>query len=444
MSGVPTSRLLEIGRGVVTLAQRLGAEEVSVSVSSGTSTELSRRDGRVEKAQESRSLAASVELMVDGRFSSHSTNDLRPEAFQPFLERAIAATRFLESDPDRALPPREQMGVADANLDLVDPEQAALGPDQRRAWVEEMEARTLAAAAKLPVRSATAYVWDGRSETAWVTSHGFEEESARTSFGHGATLSLEDQDGRLPEGWSMVGASHRADMPSVGWLAEDAAANAARRLGAKPITSGRYPMLLDRRAVGRVLGTLLSPLGGTSLYEGRSCMAGKRGQRVASSAFTLRDEPLIPRGSGSRRSDGDGIPAIARKIVEDGVLQMYFIDVYNSRRMAEAVTMGGPSNLVIAPGDASPVELIRALPQVIRVEGFLGGNSNAASGDFSFGVQGSLLEHGEVVASLAEMNVSGNIFDLMERYQTAANDPWIFSAWRCPTLLFDDVQFSGT
>ena len=123
---------------------------------------------------------------------------------------------------------------------------------------------------------------------------------------------------------------------------------------------------------------------------------------------------------------------------------MYFIDVYNSRRMAEAVTMGGPSNLVIAPGDASPVELIRALPQVIRVEGFLGGNSNAASGDFSFGVQGSLLEHGEVVASLAEMNVSGNIFDLMERYQTAANDPWIFSAWRCPTLLFDDVQFSGT
>lgn len=444
MSAPQGERLLELGRGVVRLAQELGAEEASVSISSGTSTELSRRDGRVEKAQESRSLSASVDLMVEGRFSSHTTNDLRPESFRPFLERAVAATRFLEPDLHRALPPREQMGLADATLDLEDPSHAGLDPDQRRAWVEEMEARTTEAAAKLPLRSATAYVWDGRSASAWVTSHGFEEQSARTSFGHGATLSLEDRDGRLPEGWSMVGAAHRADMPSVAAIAAEAAESAARRLGSKPIASGRYPMLLDRRAVGRVLGAVLGPLGGTSLYEGRSCMAGKRGQRIASEAFTLRDEPLLARGSGSRRSDGDGFPATPRAIIEDGVLQMYFIDLYNSRRMGEPVTVGGASNLVIAPGSASPAELGAALPRVIRVEGFLGGNSNAASGDFSFGVQGSLFEGGELVQSLAEMNVSGNVFELMERYQTAANDPWIFSAWRCPTLLFDDVQFSGT
>ena len=41
-----------------------------------------------------------MSLMVDGRFSSHSTSDLRPESLRAFLERAVAATRFLEPYPD--------------------------------------------------------------------------------------------------------------------------------------------------------------------------------------------------------------------------------------------------------------------------------------------------------------------------------------------------------
>lgn len=428
---------------IVALATELGAEECTARVSQGSWTELQRRDGKVEKAQESRSLSASVSLMVDGRFSAHASSDLRPDALRAFLERAVAATRFLEPDPDRRLPDLELMGDADVDLDPFDPGQATLTPDERRAAVEVLEQKSVAAAADLQTRSITSFGWDGVSRSALVTSHGFRSEWASTSFGLGATISLEDEGGKLPEAWTSYQARHREDLPDAAAIAADLAERGGARLGSGPMESGRFPMLLDRRVVGRLLRVLLGPLSGTSIYERRSCLAEKLGEKIAADAFTLRDDPLIPRAAGSQPHDGDGLPARQRSIVEDGVLKMFFINVYNSRRLGVPVTTGGASNLVIAPGDASPAALVSGHNKVIRVEGFLGGNSNAATGDFSFGIQGSLLEDGVRTRALSEMNVSGNLFELMERYVAPADDVWTHGTWRVPSLLFDDIQFSG-
>ena len=66
--------LMAAAERILELARQLGAEECAASVSFGVSTELEQRDGRVEKAQESRSLSADVELLVDGRFTSCGTS----------------------------------------------------------------------------------------------------------------------------------------------------------------------------------------------------------------------------------------------------------------------------------------------------------------------------------------------------------------------------------
>jgi PmbA protein len=131
-------------------------------------------------------------------------------------------------------------------------------------------------------------------------------------------------------------------------------------------------------------------------------------------------------------------------LVENGVLQTYFLSVYNARRLGEAPTTGGTTNVVVPPGSRTVSEISRDVGRAIRVDGFLGGNSNATTGDFSFGILGALLEDGVPVTPVSEMNVSGDLFGLLERFAEAANDPWLYSSWRCPTLLFDDIQFSGT
>lgn len=443
--GEGAAGLLEMARAVTTLARSLGADEVRTRIGRSVSTELTRRDGKLEKAEESRSMGLRVSLLVDDRFSAHSTSDLRPDALRPFLERAIEATRFLEPDVHRRLPERERMGSADLGaLDAWDDTWPARDPAERRARLARIEELVRAEGQDVRIRSASSFVWDGASERVIATSHGFESAWRTTSFGHGAMVSLEDEGGRLPEAYDSCGTRHREDLRGVEDIAASTIERARHRLGSAPAKSGRYPMLLENRVTGRILGTLLAPMSGEAIYEKRSCMEGKLGQAIAAAGFSLLDDPLIPRAPGSRPHDGDGLPSSRRALVRDGVLQQYLVDVYDGRRLGVEPTGGGTGNLLVPAGERSPAAILADLPRAIRVEGFLGGNANPASGDFSFGISGQLLERGRPVANVSEMNVSGNLFELFARFALAADDVWTWSAWRTPSLLFDDVQFSGS
>ncbi len=233
-------QLREAAEAIAAQALSLGAEEVTVRVGEGSYSQIERRDGKVEKAQESRSRSAGLSLMVEGRYSSHSSNDLRPDAMRAFLERAIAATRFMEPDPDRRLPDRDLMGDADVDLDPFDPAFESWQAADRGAAAERLEQLCQAQARSVPTRSISAYAWDGRSDSALVASNGFASSWSGTSCGHGASISLEDSDGRLPEAWSSYQTRHRADLPSAERVAEELVERGRKRLGSKAAPSGRY------------------------------------------------------------------------------------------------------------------------------------------------------------------------------------------------------------
>ncbi|MBK6580263.1 MAG: hypothetical protein IPG17_29685 [Sandaracinaceae bacterium] len=138
---------------------------MTARVSRGVWADIGWRDGRAEKCQESHSLALRVSLLVDDRFSSHSTNDLRPESLSAFLARAVEATRFLEPDPDRRLPDRALMGVAEAGA-LDQEDMASLPQPHARREVAAAPRRLRAPPPSTAVRSAGSSVWDGHAETA--------------------------------------------------------------------------------------------------------------------------------------------------------------------------------------------------------------------------------------------------------------------------------------
>ena len=438
-----TADLLELGERIVRLGRELGADEVAARTGAGTWTELVCRDGAVEKAHESRSLSATISLLVDDRYSSHHTSDLRPEALRTFLRRAVEATRYLEPDPDRRLPELSSQGVSRAALDLLDPQ--PLGEaETRRSVTAQVEAAIRAAVSDLPIRSVSASASSGRSAGAMVHSQGFSAawEGTRSTFYGG--LSVEDVGGRLPDSHASFSAVHQSDLPPISRVGEEVGERIRRRLGSGPAPSGRYPLLLEGRVAARLLGVLTGPLDGTALFEKRSCMAGRLGQRVASAGFSLYDDPLLPRAIGSRACDGEGRPSARRAIVEDGVLQSYLLGVYNARRLGVAPTVASLSNVVVPAGRRSPEAILAELGPSVRVDGFLGGNTHPTSGDFSFGITGLLVDRGEETRRLSEMNVSGNVFELFDRFLEAAEDTWVYGTWQSPSLLFDDVQLSGT
>jgi PmbA protein len=141
--------------------------------------------------------------------------------------------------------------------------------------------------------------------------------------------------------------------------------------------------------------------------------------------------------------DGDGFASRRRTLFEAGVLQEYLVDWYYSRKLGWEPTTGGSSNMFIPPGQRSVADIMKDLGRGILITGFLGGNSNSTTGDFSVGISGQLFDGGQPVQAVAEMNIADNHLSFWQKLAEVANDPWIYSSWRMPSMVFRDVVVAG-
>jgi PmbA protein len=381
---------------------------------------------------------------VDGRYSAVSTSDLRPEALDLFIADSVAMTRTLVEDPFRSLPePKLYAGQAIVDLELEDPAYSKVTPETRRRLARELEDAARSVKGSDAILSVTTGFNDTRAEVLRVTSNGFEGNRVDTSFWTSAQVTVKDGDGRRPEDWSAAGVRFVSELPAAAGIGRDAALRALARMGSTKADSAILPMAVDNRAAGRLVGALLGPLSGQAIQQKRSFLDGKAGTLVGSEKLTLADDPLVVKGFASRLFDGEGLAARRMPVFERGVLKTYFIDTYYGRKLGMPPTTGGSSNGAWALGDKPQAALLADMKDGILVTGFLGGNSNGTTGDFSFGVQGYRVRGGQIAEPVGEMNISGNQADLWKRLAAVGNDPYPYSSGRTPTLVFDGVQFAG-
>jgi PmbA protein len=436
--------LLKRAKDAVAAALKRGADGVRASATRSRESTVEYRDGKLDRIRESTRLSLNVTLFVDGRFSSTSTSDLRPAAVEKFLEEGIAQTRLLARDPARGLAePERYAGRSTADLRLSDAAVLTVTPEHRRRAVQELEAAARAGTAAERIVAVESSWTDEVSEGALVCSNGMEGATARTACGGDATVTVRDSDGRKPEGYWLTFTRHLADVAPFAAVGAEATRRALRQVGAKPAKTGEYACVIENSAAGRMIAALLGPLGGPAIQQKQSFFAGKIGQAVASPILTITDDPHVAAGLGSRTYDGEGMATRPRPIIEKGVLRNYYLDTYYARKLKLEPTTGGHTNLIFATGKRDLAGLLRELRDGILVTGFIGGNSNPTTGDFSFGIRGLLVEKGQTTRSIAEMNLSGNLLAFFMRLVETGNDPYAYSSTRCPSLRFDKVQFSG-
>ncbi len=447
MNSPEERELLALAETAVRIAKEKGAQDVAAGAGKSREVDVQWRDGALEKITEATSRSIGLQLYVDGRYSSLGTSDLRPQALERFIDDAVALTRTLAPDPYRSLPdPKWYEGVEAIDLELEDPEYGSVTAEMRLREARELEeaCRAQRPFGKSPeILSVTTSVSDSLSIGARVHSNGFRGTRRQSSFWLSASVTLKDPDGRRPEESGFGGARRVRERPPVSDVARQAMERVAGRLGAKKPESAILPLVLENRVAGRLLGSFLGPANASSLQQKRSVFEGKLGTQIASDKLSIVDDPFVKRGFGSRLWDGDGIAARRLPVIEDGVLRNIYVDWYYGRKLGMAPTAGSMSNLDWSYGDKGERELLRDVKDAILVTGFLGGNSNGTTGDFSFGVQGFRVRGGERAESVSELNMSGNHLDVWRRLTAVGNDPYRYSAARTPTLVFDAVQFAG-
>ncbi|MBN2715889.1 MAG: TldD/PmbA family protein [Deltaproteobacteria bacterium] len=424
-------------------AKKRGIKDVKVVASQSRNVSTVFRKGIVDKVQESTRRDVSVHLYENGRYSASTSNDFRPEAMDRFLDSAVTLTRAMEKDPYRELTdPSLYKGRKEMDLKLYDKAVAVFSPQQRNDLAKEAEAAAMIAAGDLAI-SAEASMETQTASAVQLHSNGFEGRESGTQAWLFAEISLKDEGDRRPSGWEVLGSRFAADIINPSAIGRQAVDRALLKLKSKKIETQKCPMIVENRAVSRLLGGLLSATSGRSLQQKRSFLETFEGKQIASPAFSVIDNPFIESGFGSRLFDSEGIAAKEMPIIENGVFKNFFIDTYYGKKLGRRPTTGGSSNLLISPGTKSLSELVADVSNGILVRGFIGGNSNSTTGDFSLGVYGTRIENGQLTDAVSELNISGNHKDIWQKLSQVGSDPWKYSATLAPSLLFDEIQFSG-
>lgn len=431
-----------IAQWAMDYALQNGCQAARISIITANNNSFEYRNKQLDKLHQSSENKLYVEVFVDGRYGSFSTNRIVKDELGRFIQEGITSTRYLSEDLCRQLPDpkRYYKKSADDNLDLFDNSYGNITTEQKldvaRQAVEEIYASD-----KRIVSISAAYD-DGIGAEYMIASNGFEDESEDSAFNLVVEVALKAESDARPESYWFDSAIYWNDLKKTG-IGKKALERALRKIGQEKVKSGKYTMLLDNTTASRLLSPMIGAMYGASLQQKNSFLIDKIGSKITSDKLTITDTPHLKRAFGSRWYDGEGVVTKEQTIIENGVLNTYFIDTYNSLKMGVEPTVSSPSIINAKLGNKSFDELLQSVSKGIWVTGFNGGNSNPTSGDFSFGVEGFLIENGIATTPISEMNITGNLLTLWGDLVDMGNDPRDTSTWRLPSLLFDRVNFSG-
>jgi len=207
-------------------------------------------------------------------------------------------------------------------------------------------------------------------------------------------------------------------------------------LGAEPLESGTYPILLRNDAAGELLAAFTSIFYAENVQKGRSLLKGRLGEAVASEALTLVDDPFLPGGFASRSFDSEGVPSRRISLIDAGKLNSFLYNLKTAAVDGVASTGHGakasykgavaisPSNLYVKPGARSFDEMVAATGEGVIITSLQGLHSgtNPVSGDFSLAASGYYVKDGKVVRPVNQITVAGNFFTVLKEIEEVGAD----------------------
>ena len=431
----------DLAQWAMEYALKNGCQAARLSLYNDSNTSFEIRDMKIDSLQQASENGLSIQLFVDGRFGSISTNRLDKKELEGFIKNGIESTRYLAEDKARTLPDAALYYKGGSpDLQLYDSKFSNIQPDEKVALAMNVCDEIMGKDERI-VSSNSSY-YDGNSFSYRIASNGFEGETSSSYFGLSGSASIKGEGDARPSAYWYESSLYYDELIKTG-IGKTALERTLQKLGQKKVASAKMPMVVDFLNSSQLLSPVLRAIDGSSIQQKNSFMLDKLQQKVFNDKMTIVDEPHLIKSSGARYFDGEGIATKKRNIFDKGVLDIYFIDTYNANKLNMPQTISSASILTMQGSQKNAEALAGTLDKGILVTGFNGGNCNATTGDFSYGIEGFLIEKGKITQPVSEMNITGNMLTLWSNLAEIGNDVRLSSSWRIPSLLFDNVDFSG-
>jgi PmbA protein len=366
------------------------------------------------------------------------------------VRQALANASLAEPDPYRLLPHPAPSYPA---MDLYDPAIRAAAVEEKIDMARTMESEARAADARVSIIESSSYQ-DGEAEVTLVNSQGLSLHYGGSYCGMYITLVAgEGEDSQT--GFAMKFSLRYADLDPAA-LGKQAADRAVRMLGAKPGVTQQAPVVLEPYVATGVLGLLAPSLSAEAVQKGRSLLAGKVGQQVASEQINIIDDGTLPGGIASAPFDGEGVPTSRTVLVQNGKLQCFLHNIYTSAKDGVLSTGNGvrgsfigtpevgTTNFFIEPGVQTAEQIIADIDSGLYVTEVMGlHTANPISGDFSLGASGLWIENGKLAYPVRGLAIAGNIMEMLGQVDAVGSDLQFFGGRGAPTIRVSRMSISG-
>jgi PmbA protein len=448
LKGLDRVAELDLLADLIAAARRAGADSADALYVESAAVSVAERLGRPEKLEREESRDLGLRVLIGHRQAVVSSTDLGRSALDALVERAVAMARAVPEDPYCGLADQSELAREIPELDSVDPTEPSTEVLSERAKAAEESARSVPGITNSEGAEAS---WS-RGRVWLAASNGFSGSYAMTR--HGVSVSVLAGSGvGMERDYDFSSAVHGSDLEDPVAVGRRAGERAVKRLNPRKAATTQAPVIYDPRVAGSMLGHLAGAINGSSVARGTSFLKDRLGQGIFPLGVNVVDDPHRRRGLRSKPFDGEGVANRARKLIDDGVLTTWLLDLRSARQLGLASTghasrgTGGPpgpapTNLWLEPGHVTATELIGDVVQGLYITELIGFGVNGITGDYSRGAAGFWIEAGALAYPVSEVTVAGNLNDMFAKL-TPANDLTFRTGMDAPTIRIEGMTIAG-
>lgn len=427
-------------------AKKLGATDAGAEASEGSGLSVSVRKGELENVERNRDKSLGVTVYVGHRRGNASTSDFSKAAIERTVQAAYDIARFTAEDPMAGLPDEQDIAKHHPELDLFHPwaitsEEAA----QLALRCEEAALRT----SKRITNSEGAAVSAQQSHFFSAHTHGFRGGYASSRHSLSVSPIAGKGNNMQRDAWytSMRSADELSSPEAVGRYAAE---RALSRLKSRKIATTQCAVLFESPVAAGLLGGFVQAVSGGSLYRKSTFLLDSLGKRVFPKHIDILEDPHVLRGKGSSPFDDEGVTTRARRVVDAGRVQGYFLSTYSGRKLGMPTTgnAGGSHNLVMRSrltqaGDDLDA-MLQKLGTGLFVTEMMGQGVNYVTGDYSRGASGFWVENGQIAFPVQEITIAGNLKDMFQGIQAIGSDAYTLGAKTIGSVLINRMKIAGS
>lgn len=442
---ISLEQLTALAGETVAKALELGAHEVSVNLNEAIGLSVSVRGGNPEQAEYSHDKALTIALSVNHQNGSAGTSDLSKNAILETINAALNFAKYTSADEFSALP--EKKYLADVSkfheLDLFYPWELSM--PEATAQCCKYEEYALKQDPRI-IQSEGFQLSTSISQGVFANSLGLNFGLTSSYHNISGTLIGSAGEGMQRDGWYE---ESRKPLNEVQWqsVADIAVERTLRRLKPQRIPTGKMPVIFEANLASSIISLLVGAVSGSALYRKSTFLLDSLGTKVLPEFINIYEDPFVKQGFASKNCDGEGVAVSARKWIDKGVLQGYFLSSYSARKlnMQSTGNAGGAHNLLVSDNmfSGSTQELINKMGRGLLVTETMGHGVNMITGDYSVGAVGFWVEGGEIKYPVEEITIAGNLKSMFAGIGGVSSDQLTRSGITCGAILIDEMTIAG-